>query len=219
MARKEKQYHFIYKTTNLLNGKYYYGMHSTDNLNDGYYGSGRRLKCSLKKYGKENHCVEQVEFLPNRKTLIEKEKEVVNLNEIAKEDCINLVVGGSGGFLNEKHKEKFFEKAKKYARKNGRKGNKRFLELIKNPIWKVEYGKKVSVGIKSFLKNNNKNGFWEGKKHTKESKLKIGKSNSVSHMGEKNSQYGTCWITNKIENKKIKKSDKIPNGWSFGRVL
>ena len=35
MARKEKQYHFIYKTTNLLSGKYYLGMHSTDNLQDG----------------------------------------------------------------------------------------------------------------------------------------------------------------------------------------
>ena len=91
MARKEKQYHFIYKTTNVLNGKYYYGMHSTDNLNDGYYGSGRRLKRSLNKYGKENHKVEILEYLPNRESLINREKEIVNLNEIAKEDCMNLM--------------------------------------------------------------------------------------------------------------------------------
>ena len=66
MARKEKTYHFIYKTTNLLNGKYYIGMHSTFNLEDGYMGSGKRLKRSLNKYGKENHKVEILEFVDNR---------------------------------------------------------------------------------------------------------------------------------------------------------
>ena len=49
MARKEKKYHFIYKTTNLLSGKYYIGMHSTDNLDDGYLGSGYRLRLAIKK--------------------------------------------------------------------------------------------------------------------------------------------------------------------------
>ena len=63
MARKEKKYHFIYKTTNLLSGKYYIGMHSTDNLDDGYLGSGRRLRYSINKYGKESHKREIIEFV------------------------------------------------------------------------------------------------------------------------------------------------------------
>ena len=103
MARKEKQYHFIYKTTCLLNGKYYYGMHSTDNLEDGYYGSGRRLRRSLNKYGKENHKVE-ILVLPNRELLISREIEIINLNEIAKEECMNLMVGGNGGEIAEKQR-------------------------------------------------------------------------------------------------------------------
>ena len=45
---------FIYKTTNLINGRSYVGQHRTDNLNDGYFGSGTLIKNSLKKYGKEN---------------------------------------------------------------------------------------------------------------------------------------------------------------------
>jgi hypothetical protein len=32
----EKKYNYIYKTTNILTNEYYIGMHSTNNLNDGY---------------------------------------------------------------------------------------------------------------------------------------------------------------------------------------
>jgi hypothetical protein len=43
-------HYIIYKTTNNINGKYYIGQHITDNLDDGYIGSGRRLKIARKKY-------------------------------------------------------------------------------------------------------------------------------------------------------------------------
>ncbi len=36
-------------------------------------------------------------------------------------------------------------------------------------------------------------------------------------QGEKNSQAGTMWITNDVENKKIKKTDLIPQGFRKGR--
>jgi|APSaa5957512576_1039674.scaffolds.fasta_scaffold39312_2 hypothetical protein len=94
--RKQKQFHFIYKTTNLLSGKYYIGMHSTDNLDDGYLGSGRRLRYSINKYGKENHHREILEYCKTREELKSRETEIVNLNEIAKTDCMNLSVGGQG---------------------------------------------------------------------------------------------------------------------------
>ena len=65
----EYKYHIIYKTTNLINGKIYVGMHSTDNLNDGYLGSGWILKQAIKKYGKENFKREVLLVLSNRKLL------------------------------------------------------------------------------------------------------------------------------------------------------
>ena len=55
MSRKEKKYHYIYKTTCSLTKRYYYGMHSTNNLNDGYLGSGSELSKSIKRYGREIH--------------------------------------------------------------------------------------------------------------------------------------------------------------------
>jgi hypothetical protein len=42
--------------------------------------------------------------------------------------------------------------------------------------------------------------------------------NSLSQKGEKNSQYGTMWITDGIVNKKIKKEQDIPFGWKRGRI-
>lgn len=53
-----------------------------------------------------------------------------------------------------------------------------------------------------------------GNKHTEETKNKMRKSKNV---GIDNSQYGTYWITNGIQNKKLKKSDFIPIGWYKGR--
>ena len=44
----------VYKTTNLINGKIYVGLHVTSNLEDDYLGSGSNLKLAVKKYGKEN---------------------------------------------------------------------------------------------------------------------------------------------------------------------
>ncbi len=59
---------------------------------------------------------------------------------------------------------------------------------------------------------------WTGKKHREDTKRLIGAKNSVKQSGSGNSQFGTIWITNGVENKKIKSVDAIPDGWHKGRV-
>ena len=207
MARKEKRYNYIYKTTNLKNGKFYVGMHSTDNLNDNYLGSGDRLRRSIRRNGKDNLNLEILEFLPNRASLSLKEKQLVNESLLKEPMCMNLALGGQGGLTSIEHGIKLKQGASKWAKSQ----------------WKnSEYREKIS----NVLRNNTKESHrlskltapnWTGKKHKEETKKKIGEAISLKQKGEGNSQFGTCWITNGVENKKIKKTDELPKGWSLGR--
>lgn len=89
---------FIYKTTNLINGKIYVGKCQADQA-DSYLGSGLLLSYALKKYGRENFkreiledCGDDVKFLCEREKFWIKE-----LNSNDKKVGYNIAVGGNGG--------------------------------------------------------------------------------------------------------------------------
>jgi len=209
MAKKDKKYHFIYKTTNILSGKYYYGMHSTDDLDDDYFGSGERLWYSIRKYGKENHKREILEFCKNREKLTNREGEIVNLNEVAKKDCMNLTVGGVG----------FTQEQRRKGRLNA---NKVINERLANDLeFRKHWISQTSKGVKKYYENGGENSFLN-KKHTEETKEQMRISGKGKHVGSKNSQYGTCWVNNSIIVKKIKKEnldDYLSQGWNIGRKI
>lgn len=71
-------------------------MHSTDDLNDGYMGSGQQLRRSVSKHGKEQHRTEVLEFLPDRESLWKREEELVTKKLMEDELCMNLAPGGQG---------------------------------------------------------------------------------------------------------------------------
>lgn len=224
MPRKQKKYHYIYKTTNIITNKYYIGMHSTNDIEDGYIGSGKRLWYSINKYGKENHKIEILEYLNNRGELSNREREIVNEGLLNDKMCMNLVIGGSGGFsvedakkgrkrTNEILKEKYGENFQQFI-------NKRYRDSLTD-IDKENLSKKIIEGqIKCGFDRNT----FGGKTHTDEAKKKMSNSKKGKYKGESNSQHGTCWVYNiKIkENKKINKDEInnwINNGWVKGRKM
>lgn len=98
-------HHILYKTTNLQTGEYYIGMHSTNDLNDGYRGSGVRLRRSIKKYGVEQFKTEVLETFESREQLAEAEMLIVSEELLKDQSCLNLKVGGEGGSGLKSHTE------------------------------------------------------------------------------------------------------------------
>lgn len=100
----------VYKTTNLINGKIYIGVHYTDpTIDDTYRGCGCTKKdkkltvkkgfpVAFRKYGFENFKRETLFIYPDtldgEKQAYLKEAEIVDEAFVAREDTYNLVVGG-----------------------------------------------------------------------------------------------------------------------------
>jgi hypothetical protein len=182
-------------------------MHSTNDLNDGYVGSGKRLWNSIRKYGKENHKIDILEFYDNRTILRSRERDIIDEELLKNPFCMNIRDGGDGGWYHIK-------------------------ELRYDPVWMKNKNKKISNAVKLAYKEGRVNirydcfYDWTGKKHKSESieKMKYTHKLNGHQQGEKNSCYGTCWIYNTNEkcNKKIKKEELngwISRGWIKGRKM
>lgn len=89
-------YHIVYKTTNLINGKHYIGVHSTKQLDDGYLGSGVAIRRAIKKHGSKNFVKEILFFGFSKQDAFEVEREMVTRAVTLDPNTYNLAVGGSG---------------------------------------------------------------------------------------------------------------------------
>lgn len=211
--KENKKYHFTYKTTNLINNRYYLGMHSTNRIDDGYLGSGKRLYYELNKYGRDNFKFEILKQFDSREELVQAEIDLITEHDIKNPDCLNCKPGGSGGFSNENHRNKFVEAGKINLVNNKHTQQESLNKTKKTP----QYRKNMSEALKKSYEN--RAGNFKGKKHSQNAIEKM-KIKAIGRGLEfNNSQYGTCWITNEVESKKIKKSDLIPEGWRLGRKI
>jgi len=116
--------YIIYKTTNLLNGMYYIGCHQTNDLDDGYLGSGKHLKRAIKKYGYTNFKFEILYSVSTKEEMFELERSIVNEDLVKDPLTYNLKIGGSGGnpgivgaFKGRKHSRESIEKIRQSALK------------------------------------------------------------------------------------------------------
>ncbi len=90
-------FYILYKTTNKVNGKYYIGIHRTDNIDDGYMGSGKLLRSAIKKYGIENFDREIIKYCNSLEELVDEERKIVNEDFVLDKSTYNMEIGGSGG--------------------------------------------------------------------------------------------------------------------------
>lgn len=98
------KFYYTYKITLLkgsLAGHYYYGQHRTNNLDDGYCGSGRIIKDYFKCYDKIEHQTyikEILAFYDNLDDLNKAEFELIGNKYEDDELCLNIRPGG--GVMN-----------------------------------------------------------------------------------------------------------------------
>lgn len=221
-------YFYLYKTINIINGKFYIGVHQTENLNDGYIGSGKHVNSAIKKYGIDNFKIEILEFFDDSKSMYNREKEIVTEEFISRSDTYNIRMGGSGGF-------DYIQKMPQY-RTWTRLGAKKSIRLLKEQG--INFGKlgadscrinKKGVAFDPILEEkynfrNNKQNQELGNSPEAREKAKITQKTTyakIKHQqGCRNSQYGTRWVYNGIKTIKIKKEELqkyLDLGWKPGR--
>lgn len=151
--------YLIYQTTNLINGKKYRGAHISNELDDGYLGSGQLLKKAIAKYGIENFSKVILKECSSVQDMFEQEAIFVDAKWVEDPNTYNLKIGGEGGW--------------DYINKEGLRWTEE-----KKKLHSIEMKKKRDSGEWGPKKPTN--GFL-GKKHTLESKQKIA-SNNVSTL-------------------------------------
>ena len=223
-------YYFIYKTTNKINGKYYIGMHKTDDLEDGYLGSGTYFRRALEKYGKENFEREILEYCNSDEEMHNAEARYITEDVVNDKSSYNLKLGGLGGW-DYANKNLTDVKRKRISKL----GAIAFKEKLKDPEY-YEKWHQMMVKVNASQSKRNKaseslkehwklhGGAWTGKHHKESTKRKIGEAISKTSKGSGNSQYGTCWISNTLIKKsiKIKKEflfNYISEGWIKKRII
>lgn len=109
--------YYIYKITNLINGKTYIGQHKYKDLNDNYMGSGKVLWRAYEKYGIENFKKDILVFGIVRKDFINiLEKEYIKFYRNIGQAEYNIANGGEGGdLLKYASEEKKDERRKKIS--------------------------------------------------------------------------------------------------------
>ena len=227
-----KKYNIVYNTENLINGKIYRGIHSTNNLEDKYLGSNSILCKAVKEYGRKNFKRTILFDYPTRKQASDKERELVTEEFCKSKETYNLKPGGDNEYTfkcSEEAKIKIRESNKKYHREHpgiwAGKNNPMYGKRGKNsPRYGQHHSKETKLKISKakilFYKNNKefcsgKNNPMYGRIISEETKLKRSKSRKRYYKNN-----NIRWINNGKINKMVKieiAEKSIESGkWFYG---
>jgi len=189
----EKQFNFVYISTNLITHKQYVGSHATNNLNDGYLGSGKYFLKTINKYGYKNFKREILQECNNIIEARELEGYYIIENNTLYPNGYNISpkggIGFNGAILAESTKQKISKSntgkiRTPEMRKNISKGGKGKQSGENHPMYGKHHSEEAINKIKEKRKLQSEPML--GKKHSEEtkesiSKALLGKSLSEEH--------------------------------------
>ena len=163
-------------------------------------GSGNLVLAAQKKYGVENFKKEILAIFDTEDQMFD--KEIFLISKL--DPHYNIHPGGKGGFNLTPLQE---EKRKFLCRQS--------IDSISEENKKKLYRKAINTKKERNLTSD----YFRGKRHTDSTKQKMRNTHKEkqNHKKEKNSQYGTMWITDGVFSKKIKRGEAIPEGFVSGR--
>jgi hypothetical protein len=197
---KDKKFYTVYKTTNKINNKIYIGFHSTNDLSDGYLGSGKILKRAIEKYGVENFEKEYIDIFDNKEDAELLERNIVNKDFVKMKDNYNISLGGNvcilygedNGFYGKTHTKETLNKIQKTrGTYNHTDDTKQLLSDMSIKMWSDD-NFKLTMSEKR-----------KGFKHSDETKDKMSKSS----LGKKHNE-DTKQLLSKIAHERHKNMTK-----------
>ena len=189
LSSHKMKYHYVYKITNLLNNHFYIGVHNTDDLNDGYMGSGKRLHIAYKKYGIKNFKKDIIIFFNSSDDAFEYEKQIVNESLVDDNNCYNLVNGG----------------------RNSWNSSNLVVVKLKNAD---EY---FFVSKEEYNKNKDKYySTWTGKHHSEETKNKVRKTMTPKASSNSRIWISKNGVTKYLRKEFL--NQYLEDGWELGRI-
>lgn len=218
-----ERFFLVYKTINLIKGEYYIGIHITEDIEDDYLGSGKRLKHAIEKHGRDIFKKEILAVFDNPHDMFKMEEELVNEETLKDPLCLNLKVGGCGGWnLKDNsilYKSEHQTKRSPFNKKDWRE---------KNADKIAEWTRRGNERAKEALNEKRLTG-WKpkgcpGYHHTDEHKLKMSSIMSKAQAGEKNSNFGKMWIYSLDEKRSVcipkeNIEEWLEKGWFVGRKM
>jgi group I intron endonuclease len=165
---------YIYKTTNLANGKIYVGFHKGE-LNDSYIGSGKILRSAIKKYGKENFKKEVLEIVDEDNW---QEREIYWIEKSGSfSNGYNLTAGGNGCLGMSRPKDELYREKLRNSVNEFYKNNPEH----KTYLSKLRTGKSIMTEREKKFRSKKYSGKgnpFYGKTHNKETRRKLAKAAS-----------------------------------------
>jgi hypothetical protein len=231
--------HYVYLTTNLINGKQYIGDHSIA-INERYYiGSGLAFKSATKKYKEENFFKEILEWYSTKKEAFDaQEKYIKKYNTLVPNGYNISPTGGNRvrGCHSEETKQKIKQantgkkrtketKLKLSLNRKNKTYNEIYGEIKGNEIreqhseWLKKYsplkGKRISEKHKKILSESNKGKTLSKEHQEKLNKSHTGKTQSIEHVAKRMKAHIGAKRSEETK-AKISKSNKGRTAWNKG---